>query len=358
MSDSPLISVVIPVYKVETFLPDCLNSLCQQTYQNLEIICVNDGSPDNSLAILADYAARDQRIKVLNKENGGQSTARNMGLKNAQGKYVFFLDSDDWLSRDCLGELVQKAEETGADLTCIDRITVWHNPDKIEKEPMIAGLKPGIHPVDNHVVKQMWVVPWGKLFRRRQLEDMDAKFPEGYIYEDEFLHYYVMTQLRTVAVCDKGTVYYRIRENSTMNTGRLRSGNDNLVIFSKIYAYYKEHRLEGRFEVPVRILAAGFQNNEDPEAYFNRVKQLTDDLRLTDKELSVHPLLKQIRHMSVYADYLKAETAEKKRLQRKKLSKSMLRFKLGKKTHIVLLGLTLVHCAKGEPLVICGVKCS
>ena len=358
MSDSPLISVVIPVYKVETFLPDCLNSLCQQTYQNLEIICVNDGSPDNSLAILADYAARDQRIKVLNKENGGQSTARNMGLKNAQGKYVFFLDSDDWLSRDCLGELVQKAEETGADLTCIDRITVWHNPDKIEKEPMIAGLKPGIHPVDNHVVKQMWVVPWGKLFRRRQLEDMDAKFPEGYIYEDEFLHYYVMTQLRTVAVCDKGTVYYRIRENSTMNTGRLRSGNDNLVIFSKIYAYYKEHRLEGRFEVPVRILAAGFQNNEDPEAYFNRVKQLTDDLRLTDKELSVHPLMKQIRHMSVYADYLKAETAEKKRLQRKKLSKSMLRFKLGKKTHIVLLGLTLVHCAKGEPLVICGVKCS
>lgn len=357
MPDNPLISVIIPVYNVEEYLPDCLNSLLESTYQNLEIICVNDGSPDNSAAILEQYAAKDPRFKVLNKENGGQASARNKGLEAASGKYVFFLDSDDWVSADCLGELLRTAEESGADLACIEQITVWHSPEKIETEKMISGHRPGVHPINNDVLKQMWVVPWGKLFRRQQLLDMEARFPEGYIYEDEYLHYFVTTQLKKAAISPRGTVFYRIRETSTMNSGKLRSGNDNLMIFSKIYDYYKKFSLEGKFDVPVRILAAGFNHNENSEAYFGRVKRLVNDLGVTDQELSVHPLMKKIRKMSSYADYQKAEKADEKRRNRKKLGKSLLRFKIGKKTHIVLLGLTLIHYAKGEPMVICGIKC-
>ena len=98
----PLVSVIIPIYKVEEFLPDCLESVIHQTYSDLEIICVNDGSPDRCEDILKDYAMLDRRIKVINKVNGGLSSARNAALPVAQGEYVFFLDSDDWLSLDCI----------------------------------------------------------------------------------------------------------------------------------------------------------------------------------------------------------------------------------------------------------------
>ena len=98
----PLVSVIIPIYKVEEFLPDCLESVIHQTYSDLEIICVNDGSPDRCEDILKDYAMLDRRIKVINKVNGGLSSARNAALPIAQGEYVFFLDSDDWLSLDCI----------------------------------------------------------------------------------------------------------------------------------------------------------------------------------------------------------------------------------------------------------------
>ena len=98
----PLVPVIIPIYKVEEFLPDCLESVIHQTYSDLEIICVNDGSPDRCEDILKDYAMLDRRIKVINKVNGGLSSARNAALPVAQGEYVFFLDSDDWLSLDCI----------------------------------------------------------------------------------------------------------------------------------------------------------------------------------------------------------------------------------------------------------------
>ena len=110
------ISVIIPVYNIASYLQRCLNSVISQTYKNLEIIVVNDGSLDNSLEILEEYAIRDERVVVLNKENGGVTSCRREGLANAQGKYIFFLDGDDWLESESLERLYLLGKQQDADI--------------------------------------------------------------------------------------------------------------------------------------------------------------------------------------------------------------------------------------------------
>ena len=108
----PKVSVIVPVYNVERYLPECLDSLLGQSFQDFEAICVNDGSPDNSIKILDQYAQKDRRIKVITQENQGLAGARNTGLDHVKGRYVFFLDSDDTLPLDALEILVKIAETT------------------------------------------------------------------------------------------------------------------------------------------------------------------------------------------------------------------------------------------------------
>ena len=118
MKDNPLISVVIPIYKVEKYLCECVDSVINQTYTNLEIILVDDGSPDNCPAICDDYASKDSRIKVIHKENGGQSSARNAGIKIAKGEYISFIDSDDYVSPVYIEQLYSTLKRSGAGLSC------------------------------------------------------------------------------------------------------------------------------------------------------------------------------------------------------------------------------------------------
>ena len=112
MSESkPLVSVVLPIYNVEKYLPKCLDSVVGQSYENIEIICVNDGSPDNSIAVLESYAEKDSRIIIINQENTGLSGARNTGIEAATGDYIIFLDSDDWMDAEAVETAMQYAEK-------------------------------------------------------------------------------------------------------------------------------------------------------------------------------------------------------------------------------------------------------
>ena len=112
----PKISIIIPVYNVQDYLAMCLDSVCYQSMKDIEIICVNDGSTDNSLAVLHAYKRRDKRIIIIDKENEGSGVARNTGLKIARGEYVYFVDGDDWLEQDVLLKTSKKADETNADI--------------------------------------------------------------------------------------------------------------------------------------------------------------------------------------------------------------------------------------------------
>lgn len=121
MESNPLISVIVPVYRVEEYLSRCVDSLLNQTYDNLEVILVDDGSPDGSGAICDAYAARDPRVRVLHKENGGLSSARNAGLDVARGAYIGFVDSDDWVEPETYGQMLALAREENVKLVCAGR---------------------------------------------------------------------------------------------------------------------------------------------------------------------------------------------------------------------------------------------
>ena len=141
MSAMPLVTVIVPVYNVEKYLAECLDSICAQTLKNIEIICMNDGSTDLSGDILAQYAARDSRIFVLNQENQGQSAARNNALDLARGKYISFVDSDDVIAPEMLEELYNRAEMLNTDIAFCNRVIYYQDENKKDIIPFWRKLK-------------------------------------------------------------------------------------------------------------------------------------------------------------------------------------------------------------------------
>lgn len=212
----PLISVIVPIYKVEKYLCKCVDSIINQTYKNLEIILVDDGSPDNCGAICDDYAKKDSRITVVHKENGGLSDARNAGMKIATGEYVSFIDSDDYISEDFIETLYNISVNENSDIVeCNlyrfreqDIIEVSESPLKnetFETEKALAMLIQE-NEFHQHV--------WNKLYK----SDIALKVPfeKGKLNEDEFWTYQIFGQAKKVSKVNKEMYFYLQRETSIM----------------------------------------------------------------------------------------------------------------------------------------------
>ncbi len=177
-----MISIIVPVYNVEAYLPQCLDSLIKQTYQDLEIICVNDGSTDGSLEILHQYAAKDKRIKLITRENRGISASRNEGLENVSGEYVMFVDSDDWIDEQTCEKAIYAIQTNNCDLVLwsyirefndkslpnylYDKVTAWDESKKLCRR--IVG------PIDEELRTPQkldsYGTVWGKLYKRELIE--------------------------------------------------------------------------------------------------------------------------------------------------------------------------------------------
>lgn len=209
------ISIIVPIYNVEPYLSRCVDSVLAQTYQDFELILVDDGSPDGCGAICDRYASRDARIKVIHKVNGGLSDARNAGLEIAQGEYVAFIDSDDWVMPDYLEKLLNGLAETGADICECEIIRT--------EEPVIAAEEPlgEILCCDTQRAMQLLVQDtvlrqhvWNKLYRREIIGDI--VFPKGKTNEDEFWTYQVFGKARKVAKIRNALYFYFQRPGSIM----------------------------------------------------------------------------------------------------------------------------------------------
>ena len=180
------ISIVIPIYNVEKYLPQCLDSVINQTHQNLEIILVNDGSTDSCGEIGEEYAAKDPRIKVIHKENGGLSDARNAGIKVATGEYIAFIDSDDFVAVDFCEKLLETLLENTADVAECDFLA-FENDRDLEK--FSTDTKEKIEVFETEAALELLMkeyfkqTVWNKLYRREVLGDFE--FPVGKINEDE-----------------------------------------------------------------------------------------------------------------------------------------------------------------------------
>lgn len=218
----PLISVIVPVYNVERYLRRCLDSICGQSYRNLEIICVDDGSPDNSIDILREYEKRDARIRIIRQANAGLSAARNSALEIAQGEWVMGVDSDDWLDTSILEKAVQCLDDE-VDMLCFGVEVVWDGPpgvdDSILKE-CFSFERTGKVKANYESMRNVNVTYGGKMWRRSLIERYHMRFAAGYKYEDCGFYTLFMPDCRYAYILNDIGYYYAQRADSIMGETR------------------------------------------------------------------------------------------------------------------------------------------
>ncbi len=216
----PLISVIVPIYKVERYLAKCVESILGQTYRNLEIILVDDGSPDRCGAICDAYAGRDLRVKVIHKENGGLSDARNVALDVARGEYITFVDSDDYVAETYVETLYRLVEKYGCEVSVVSSQSfveggVPEVPQIHEEECCFSALQA----IECMFYQEKFdTAAWAKLYRRSLFES-GIRYPKGLLFEDLPTAYLLFAQGRKVAFSNKRLYYYMWRKDSIEGSG-------------------------------------------------------------------------------------------------------------------------------------------
>lgn len=219
------VSVIIPIFNGEKFLKKCLDSICKQTLDNIEIICINDGSTDNTLSILEKYSSKDQRIKIISTENNGQGSARNAALNCAEGEYIAFVDADDWIDHDALDLLYNDAKSRNLDLLFYQMMNYMdYSKDYVETDLYnhVCFEKNGI---DENIIFnsndtkdflfEIPVCPVSKLYRRDFLEEHNLRFTEGMFFEDNDFFYKLYFKCQKAGFLKKH-LYYRRRHKDSV----------------------------------------------------------------------------------------------------------------------------------------------
>lgn len=218
-----LITIIVPIYNVEKYIKKCIDSILCQTYKNIEIILVDDESSDNCGVICDEYAQRDNRIRVIHKKNGGQSDARNVGLKIANGKYIGFIDSDDYIKQDMIQNLYNLMKEKNADITiCAYELLNENEKPKDNKSGEIYSFN-SIDAVQE-LLKSKLITShcWNKLYKKELWENIE--FPIGRKFEDIAVMHLVFEKANKIVYKDEIGYYYIKRNNSTM-----KNINESLV---------------------------------------------------------------------------------------------------------------------------------
>ena len=228
---APAISVIIPVYNVAPWLRECLDSVVSQSFTDLEIIIVDDGSTDESPRIIAEYAPRDKRITAVRKKNGGLGAARNTAISLATGDYIAFLDSDDKINPDAYKKLYEPAKKYDCDIVYCQTAYLDDQTGNITEEdnqtalPLFKKFRGTHHSFsleeiepENIFSYDSFVVAWNKITKRSLIEKINARFPERLIFEDMPFYFNTLLNAKTLSVVWERLIYYRInRKNSIMN---------------------------------------------------------------------------------------------------------------------------------------------
>ena len=224
------VSVIIPVWNVERYIESCLTSLSSQTLKEIEIIVVNDGSPDNSQKIIDKYVKKyPNKVKSYIKENGGQGSARNLGITFATGEYISFVDSDDWLSEDALEKMYNHAKKEKSDIVICDMVdhypdkTIYHNCTKYES------------------VYKVTPSACNKIFKKTIIKDI--KFLSKLWYEDFNFTTKILLKNPKISTISEGLYHCNCREESTMNNNNSLKNLDMLIVINDLIEYQKELKI-------------------------------------------------------------------------------------------------------------------
>lgn len=237
------VSIIVPVYNVEKYLGTCLESLINQSLKEIEIICVNDGSTDDSLLILEEFARKDSRIIIINKENEGQSVARNIGVEKARGEYLGFVDSDDWVEVNYFEKLYNSAKKYDCDIACAGFKNFKKNNIKIRKsyeaELLCTTVNDKIRldnlPADNYI--------WNKIYKRSAWKDLGVKFQPCRFYEDIALIIKLLHKMGKMVVVPDVYYIYRANPNSTVRQKSIKHSEDYKWAINELYKYAEENNI-------------------------------------------------------------------------------------------------------------------
>jgi glycosyltransferase involved in cell wall biosynthesis len=212
-----MISVIVPVYNVEKYIRKCVDSICNQTYKDLEIILVDDGSTDNSGNICDEYKAKDSRIKVVHKNNGGLSDARNAGIEIAKGGYIAFIDSDDYIHERMYEVLMNNLEMTNSDISACEFV---YKNENINEENILEIENLEIYS-GKDVISLLWtdnvrtVVQWNKVYKKCIFDTI--RYPIGRYHEDTFAIHHILSKCSKIVFTNQKLYYYVQHENSIMS---------------------------------------------------------------------------------------------------------------------------------------------
>ena len=252
-SSNPLISVIVPVYNTEKYLKRCINSLLQQTYQKLEIILINDGSTDGSEQIVNDFAEKDKRVKAIHKENGGESNARNIGLKIATGEYITFCDCDDWIDVDMYKCMMEVLLDNNIDMVAV---SWYYNTDlstcEIKNELPVSDSIFGREELLNYIYMRDsyrgFAYIWNKLYKREILYTKQGSlilFDETLQLGGDVLYMAeIALNVKRVKYIDRAFYHYNQREDSGCHTKDVRKLRDWIRAYELVIHRFEEEHID------------------------------------------------------------------------------------------------------------------
>lgn len=242
MDKKPEISIIVPVYNEEKYLPECLDSILAQTFTDFEVIAVDDGSPDRCGEILDQYAAKDARIKPIHQDNGGEAVARNRGLEAAQGEFIYFVDNDDYIHPQTLEVLYQTIQKSG-----LDGVACRHNEVHVRYEPMPADIdmeKLEYRIIENPLQyflddrRAIAIAPWCKLYRKSKIGQI--RFVPGIHFDDVPFNIMMLAQNDKLALVDQRLYYFFQNSHSVSHTNINKKKTANYItIIRSIYEFFK-----------------------------------------------------------------------------------------------------------------------
>ena len=296
-----LVSIIIPIYKVEKYLKKCIESVRNQTYTNIEIILVDDGSPDNCGKICDEYEKEDNRIKVIHKENGGLSDARNKGIDISKGEYITFIDSDDYVSVEYVKKLYEAIKKNNSLVSQCNIQIVDEEENEIQK----IGKKETMLRNGNDMIKSVsygeWnnTVVWNKMYNKKIFENI--RFPKGKIHEDEFTTYKILYNKKSITTIPEYLYYYR--QSTQSITGKKFNINrlDILEALRERVKFFEEKHEKELYDLAIQELLG-----EIRKCHINVKRYLKEEKELEEK------LLKEYRE-----NYTKVKKCDNIRLSKR-----------------------------------------
>lgn len=290
MISNELVSVIVPVYNVEDFLVQCVESIIRQSYCKLEIILVDDGSNDRSGEICDYYSSIDARIRVIHKDNGGLSDARNTGMAVSTGTYITFIDSDDYISDDFIKTLYETLINNEADMSICDYV-------RTKKDSVCSLNKEGKTFILNNICTIKYAysaifhglefVAWGKLYKKSIFTDHSITFPIGKLYEDTYTTYKLMFYSEKIVYTNKELYFYRLRDNSITSKPYNKERITVLDATREACEFYQFHNEEELY-----IIALNDHYKKSVLIY----KEFLTKYRGIDKDIQKKELISRFRH--------------------------------------------------------------